>query len=211
MSILRKLRPVPLLMLTAATVCAQQSATEIKMQWVLQQPGGKTGVKREEFSQQAKPGPGKELRVLILANRDCTVSFTGFTRDGQLLYGLPETVHLTANVVRELPASKKWTFDGQEHLAEMDAVIADPASADYKTYAGLVARMNRPGIPAELRQAQADALRGWIDGERSKSTAQDYTVKENPAEIGGLIRGDFHGQALMVAPRKTSVVRIRIQ
>jgi hypothetical protein len=182
------------------------------MQWVIRQPGGKTGMKQEEFSRQAKPGPGKELRVFMLANRECEVSFVGFTRDGQLLYGPPETVLLPANIVKELPVSKKWTFDGHEQLAEIDAVIADPAAADYKTYSALVGKMTRTGISTEVSQAQAGALREWIDGElRSKTNAGDYTVKDNPADIGGVIRGDLHGQVLKVPPQKTSVVRIRMQ
>jgi hypothetical protein len=206
------LRHVPLPFFAAAALCAQQSGTEIKMQWVLQQPGGKAGVKQEEFSRQAKPGPGKELRVFMLANRECAVSFAGFTRDGQLVYGSPETVLLPANIVKELPLSKKWTFDGHEQLAEFDAVIADPTAADYKSYAALVGKMSQTGIPTDVWQAQAGALREWIDGQlRSKTTALDYTVKDNPADIGGVIRGDLHGQVLVVPPRKTSVVRIRIQ
>jgi len=198
-------------LLGAAALCAQQSGTELKMQWVVRGPGGKTGSKQEEFSKQAKPGPGKELRVLVMANKDCTVSFTGFTHDGQLLYGPPETVQLTANVVKDLPASAKWTFEGEEKLGEMDAVIADPASPEYKQYAALVAKM-KPGLPADLLQAQAGAVREWIDGQlRSRTTAIDYTVKDNPGEIGGVIRGDFKGQSMMVPAQKTSVVRIRIQ
>src|ERR1035438_3743147 len=115
----------------AAALWAQAPGTEGEMKWVLPQPGGKTGVKKEEFSRQAKPGPGKELRVLMKANRECAVSFAGFTRDGQLVYDTPETVLLPANVVKELPLSKKWTFDGHEQLFEIDAVIADPAASDY--------------------------------------------------------------------------------
>jgi len=126
------LRPLALAVTMIAPLFAQQSGTEVKMQMVLQQPGGKAGAKQEDFSKQAKPGPGKELRVFVEANRECIVSFAGFTQDGQLVYGPPETIHLLANVVKELPASKKWTFDGHELLAEIDAVIADPAAADFK-------------------------------------------------------------------------------
>ena len=205
-------RTLPLAFLAAAALCAQQSGTEVTMQWVIRQPGGKTGVKQEEFSRQAKPGAGKELRVFMLANRECAVSFAGFTRDGQLVYGPPETILLPANVVKELPISKKWTFDGHEQLAEIDAVISDPSAADYKPYAALVGKMNQPGISTEVSQAQAGALREWIDGQlRSKTTAVDYTVKDNPADIGGVIRGELHGQVLNVQPQKTSVVRIRMQ
>lgn len=209
-----KIRYTSLVLLSAAALCAQQSGTEIQMQWVVQGPGGKTGTNRVEFSKQAKPGAGKELRLLLKANRDCTVSITGFTHDGQLLYGPPETVQLSANAAwKELPATKKWTFEGGEKLGEMDAVIADPASPEYKQYAALASKM-KPGLPPEVAQLQAGALREWIDGQqRSKTTAVDYTVKDNPGEIGGVVRGDDSkvGQSLTVPAQKTSVVRIRIQ
>ncbi len=204
----------PLVLLSAVLLCAQQSGIEIQMQWVVQGPGGKTGTKREEFSKQAKPGAGKELRVLVKASRACTVSFAGFTHDGQLLYGPPETVQLSANAAwKELPAAKKWSFEGNEKLGEMDAVIADPASPEYKQYSALVAKM-KPGLPPEVAQAQAAAVRDWIDGQlRSKTTAVDYTVKDTPGQIGGSIRdADAKvGQSMTVPAQKTSVVRIRIQ
>jgi hypothetical protein len=191
---------------------AQAPDTEVEMKWMLVQPGGKTGMKKEEFSRQAKPGPGRELHVLMKANRECEVSFAGFTRDGQLVYGTPDTVLLPANVVKELPLSKKWTFDGHEQLFEIDAVIADPAAGDYKPYATLVGKMNQAGIASDVWMAQAGALRDWIDGKLlSKASAVDYSVKENPADIGGVIRGELNGQVLTVAPQKTSVVRIRMQ
>jgi hypothetical protein len=209
---LRFLRCVPLALLAAAALCAQPPGIEVTMQWVVRTPGGKTGMTQEEFSRQATPGPGKELHVFMLANRECTVSFAGFTRDGQLLYGSPETVVLPANIVKEMPVSKKWTFDGHEQLFEIDAVIADPAAADYKPYALLVGKMSQAGISTEVWQAQAGALREWIDGRlRSKTTAVDYSVKDTPAEIAGTIRGELQGQKLMVAPQKTSIVRIRMQ
>jgi hypothetical protein len=217
MNMIFQFRYVPMLLpgialLSALALCAQQSGTEIQMQWVVQGPGGKTGTKREEFSKQARPGPGKELRVLVKASKDCTVSFTGFTHDGQLLYGPPETVHLTANAAwKELPAAKEWSFEGNEKLGEMDAVIADPSSPEYKQYSALVAKM-KPGLPPEV--AQAAAVRDWIDGQlRSRTAAVDYSVKDAPGEIGGLIRGDDSkvGQSMTVPAQKTFVVRIRIQ
>lgn len=219
MNMIFRFRNVPMLLpgmalLSALALGAQQSGTEIQMQWVVQGLGGKTGTKREEFSKQAKPGPGKELRVLVKANKNCTVSFTGFTHDGQLLYGPPETVQLSANAAwKELPAAKKWSFEGNEKLGEMDAVIADPSSPEYKQYSALVAKM-KPGLPPEVAQAQAAAVRDWIDGQlRSKTAAVDYTVKDAPGDIGGLIRGDDSkvGQSMTVPAQKTFVVRIRIQ
>jgi hypothetical protein len=211
-STLRFLRYAPLALLAASALCAQQPGTEVTMQWVVRTPGGKAGANQEEFSKQAKPGPGKELRVFMKANRECAVSFAGFTRDGLLIYGSPEIVVLPANIVKELPVSKKWTFDGQEQLAEIDAVIADPAADDYKGYAALVGKMNQAGISTEVWQAQAGKLREWIDGElRSKTSAVDYTVKDTPADIAGVIRGDLHGQVLKVPPQKISIVRMRMQ
>ncbi len=56
------------------------------------------------------------------------------------------------------------------------------------------------------------ALREWIDGKlKSKTTAVDYTVKDNPAEMAGILRGDLQGQKLMVLPQKISIMRIRMQ
>jgi len=199
----------PLAIMIAAALCAQQSGTQVTVQLVIRQPGGKTGMKQEEFSKQARPGPGKELRVWVVANRECDVSFAGFTQDGQLVYDSPETVRLPANVPKEFPASKTWTFEGSEHLAEIDAVIADPAAADYKDYASLVGKMNQPGTP-ELHIAQARALRKWIEGELLQSRATVYSIKETPVDIGGMIRGDLHGQDVVVPPQKTSIVRMSV-
>jgi hypothetical protein len=207
-----KMNNMLLALLVAAVLCAEQSGTEVTMKWVLQTPGGKAGVKQEEFSKQAKPGLGKELRVFMEANRECTVSFAGFTHDGQLVYGTPETVVLAANIVKQLPVSKKWTFEGNEQLFEIDAVVADPAAADYKDYATLVDKMNQAGISHDVWMAQAGRLREWIDGQlRSKATAVEYGVKDTPADIGGIVRGELQGQKLMVAPQKISIMRIRMQ
>jgi hypothetical protein len=209
-----KFHCVPLALVSAAVLCAQQPDIRIQMQWLVQEPGGKTGTLREEFSKQAAPGPRKELRLLVKASRDCTVSIAGFTHDGRLLYGPPETVQLSANGPwKELPATKKWSFEGSEKLGEMDAVIADPSSPDYRQYATLVAKM-KPGLPPEVSQAQASAVRDWIDSRlRSTTTSVDYTVKHDPGQIGGVLRTDDSsvGQTMIVPAQKTSVARIRIQ
>ncbi len=194
-------------------VSGQPRGIEFKAQLLLQQPGGKTGVKQEEFSKQARPGPDKELHLRVYPDQDCIASVAGFTRDGQLVYGVPEIVHLSANLIKEMPVSKKWTFTGNEQLAEMDLVIADPKSAEFQTYSDLVSKMNRPGLSDEVRQAQAGALREWIDARlRSETTAQNYSVKENPVQVGGVVRGGgLPGPSMLVPPQKTTVVRIRIQ
>src|SRR5579863_6174001 len=102
-------RNATLPLLAAAALCAQQpQATEITMQWMLRQPDGKGGVKKDELTTKSQPGPGKDLRVFVAADRECVVSFAGFTRDSQLAYGVPEIVTLKANVTKELPASRKW-------------------------------------------------------------------------------------------------------
>ncbi len=199
--------------LLPAALWAQHHATDFKVQLLVQHSGGPTGTVREEFSKQAKPAAGKELRMLVLASRDCYVSVAGFARDGQLVYGVPEVVSLQSNVVKELPRASKWKFEGPEGLSEMDVVVADPDAEDFKSYSDLVSKMNQPGLAADVREAQAGALREWIDDQlQSKTTAQDYTVKQNPQQLGGLLRGaDLPGEPITVPPLRISVIRIRIR
>ena len=196
-----------------AALWAQHHSTEFKVQLIVERAGAPAASAREEFSKQTKPGAGKELRILMLASRDCQASVAAFTRDGQLVYGVPEIVALQSHVVKELPSSNKWKFDASEQLAEMDVVVGDPAAPDFKTYSDLVSKMNHPGLASDVRDAQAGAVREWIDSQlESKTTAQDYTVKENPQQLGGLMRGaDLPGQPIMVPPLRISVIRIRIQ
>jgi len=194
-------------------LCGQQGGIEFKAQLLLQQPGGKAGGKQEEFSKQARPGPEKVLLLRVMADQECLASVAGFTRDGQLVYGVPEIVQLSANVIKAMPVSKKWTFNGTEQLAEMDLVVADPKSFEFRTYSDLVGKMSRPGLSDEVRQAQAGAIREWIDTRlRSGTTAQNYSVKENPVQVGGVVRGDgLPGPSIPVPAQKTTILRIRIQ
>src|SRR5260370_42627763 len=76
------MRYVSTVLLLIAALYAQPPGAEVKIHLVLQQPGGKAGMQQLELSKLAKAGPGRELRVLVLTNRDCVVSFAGFTRDG---------------------------------------------------------------------------------------------------------------------------------
>lgn len=55
-------------------VSGQPRGIEFKAQLLLQQPGGKTGVKQEEFSKQARPGPDKELHLRVYPDQDCIAS-----------------------------------------------------------------------------------------------------------------------------------------
>src|SRR5277367_3304713 len=121
-------------MFAAGCLCAQWPGIEFKAQLLIEWPSGKAGAKQEEFSKQARPGPDKELHLRVFAEQDCVASVAGFTRDGQLVYGAPEIVHLPANLIKVLPVSQKWTFYGSEQLAELDLVIADPKSPEFQTY-----------------------------------------------------------------------------
>jgi hypothetical protein len=95
--------------------------------------------------------------------------------------------------VKELPISKKWTFDGHEQLFEIDSVIADPAAVDYEPYAALVGKMTGGNL------------------HRSVAGTGRRLARMDPADIGGVIRGDLQGQKLMVPPQKTLIVRIGMQ
>ena len=190
---------------------AQTAAAKARVQAVILEPGGKTGMRRTEFSKQARPGPGKELKVLVSADGSCALSVTAFTKDGQLLYGTPETVQLQDAKVKELPLNSRWTWDGHEGLEEIDIIAADPGAADYKTYEELVKKMAQGGIGDDVRKMQVRRMRQWVDDHlRSSTTAVDYSIKEQPTEVGGMVRGGLTGQEVSVPSKKSAVIRLRI-
>ena len=190
---------------------AQTTAPKARVQVVILEPGGKAGMRRVEFSKQAKPGPGQELKVLVSADGNCTVSLAAFTKDGQLLYGTPEIVQLQDAKIKELPLNTKWIWDGHEGLEEIDLIVAGPGAADYKAYEELVKKMGQAGISDDVRRFQLRRMREWIDDHlRSSTTATDYSIKEQPTDVGGMLRGDVTGQEVSVPPKKAAVIRLRI-
>jgi hypothetical protein len=190
---------------------AQTTTTSVRVQIVIVEPGGKAGAKKVDFSKQAKPGPGKELKILISSDRKCTISPAAFTKDGQLLYGVPEIVQLPDDKTAELPLNSKWTWDGHEGLEEIDVIVAEPGAADYKPYEELVKKMGQSGISDDVRRLQAGAMRRWIDQRlKSPATAADYSIKNLPTEVGGMVRGEPTGQEIAVPAKRSTVIRLRI-
>ena len=189
---------------------AQTGAAKIWVQVIVIEPGGKTGVNRLEFSKKTRPAPGKQLKVRVSADGRCTVSAAAFTRDGQLVYGVPEIMQLLENKAEELPHETTWTFDGHEGLEEIDLIVADPGAVDFKDYQDLVKKMAQS--TGDVRKLQTGALRRWIDAHlKSSTTAADYSVKEEPTQVGGMLRGEAAaGQEVAIPAQKSTVVRLRI-
>lgn len=189
---------------------AQVAPAKIWVQVIVVEPGGKTGSTQQEFSKRAKPGAGKQLKVRVSADRNCTVSAAAFTKDGQLVYGVPEIVQLLDNKAKELPQNLKWTWDGHESLEEIDLIVAGPGADDHKEYQELVKKMGQS--TDDVRSLQTGAMRRWIDAHlKSSTTAADYSVKEEPTQVGGMIRGDAAaGQEVSIPAKKSAVIRLRV-
>jgi hypothetical protein len=190
---------------------AETTVTKAHVQVVVLEPGGKAGLKRVEFSKQAKPGQGKELKVLVSADGNYAVSLVAFSKEGQLVYGVPEIVQLPDGKTKELPLTSKWTWEGHEGLEEIDVIVADPGAGDYKAYEELVKKMGQGGISDDVRRLQAGKMRQWIDEHlRSTTTASGYSIKNQPTEVGGMTRGGVTGQEISVPAKSSTVIRLRI-
>ena len=189
---------------------AQTGAAKIWVQLIVIEPGGKTGANRLEFSRKTKPAPGKQLKVRVSADGQCTISAAAFTKDGQLVYGVPEIVQLPDNKAEELPRDTTWTFDGHEGLEEIDLIVSDPGAGDFKDYQELIKKMAQS--TGDVRKLQAGALRRWVDAHlKTSTTAADYSVKEEPTQVGGMLRGEAAaGQEVSIPAKKSTVIRLRI-
>ncbi len=191
----------------ASTLCC---AAEARVQVVVVEPGGKAGSKVTDFSKAAKPGPGKELKVIVTPDAKCIVSVAAFNKDGQLVYGAPETAQ-GSDLTLELPAHRKWTWEGAEGVTEIDVIFAYPEAADFQAFDALVKKMN--GASEEVRSMQAGAVRRWIESKlKSAATAADYSVKDAPTAVGGVMRGNNieRGQKVSIPEKQTTVLRIRV-
>jgi hypothetical protein len=188
---------------------SQETAIRIHVQVVVVEPGGKTGIRKLAFSKQSKPGQGKELKLLVSADRTCAVSAAAFTNDGRLAYGVPASVDVDAET-KELPLGDKWRWDGHEHLAEIDVIAADPIAADYAPYKELVTKMERGESTDAIRRLQVGEMRRWIDAHlKSPTTGWNYSIKEQPAEVAGSVRGEPVGQEVSIPARGSKVIRLR--
>jgi hypothetical protein len=205
------------LMLAALTAFAALHAAEhaVRVRVVVVEPGGKSGSKMLSFSNESRPGPGKEIRVFVDAIDHCTISVVAFSADGQLVYGMPENIDATPSKTIDLPRGRKWTWTGAERLAEIDIVVAGRASSDYKAYSDLLGKMQQAQTD-ELRRLQAGALHRWLDARlKSASTAADYKLMQRSIPVAGLTRQDGPlepglGHELPIAEHICTVLRLRI-
>jgi len=192
---------------------AKAESGDVHVQLTIVQPGLKGGIRQTEFSKQARPGPHRELKLLMAAEIQAAAVALPFNREGRLAYeSAPEIAHLAMNSKQEIPAEGKWTFEGPENLAEIDVVLAGPDTPDFEELAKLIHTMKLSPAASPLHRQQLGALHRWLDAHSQRSsTAADYTVKAAPAEIAGMVRGDVAGQAVPLSPNSCAVVRIRIE
>src|SRR5712671_6900619 len=146
--------------LAAASAVAQDKMDAEVLLTVTQPPPQRGMFKAFTFSKQAKPSPGAELRLWLLANRECVAVAVAFTRDGKLVYaGSPEKLTLTPSKKHAIPPlEKKWAWEGSENIAEIDVILAGAASPDFQDLSKLVDAMHDPTVKDSVRRQQPAAL-----------------------------------------------------
>jgi len=180
---------IPWLWLSAAP----QDSQDAHVMLVISEAGPRGVARQSEFSKQAKPGAGKELRIWIESGRQCRAVVAAFNRDGRMAYdGLPLETPLKEHSNNQIPLAggSKWTWDGHENLAEMDVILLSGDSSDTRDLSKLVEAMRDSSIAEAVRKRQSADLRRWIGAHgQNPSSASDYSVKSTPEVMGGMIRG----------------------
>lgn len=188
------------------------AASKASVELVLVEPGGKAGTRRMSISRKAAPGPGKELRVLVVGSAESLVSVVALTKKGDLV-SVPEVTTLTAGKARELPEGARWNWDVAEKVSDVYVILAPQGAGDFAAYRTLVSKMNDSANSAELRRLQTSAVVRWIESQlKSPTSAADYSMKAEPTPMGGLIRGtEGFGAPVDVPDGRSVVMRIRLE
>ncbi len=182
---------------------------------VTQPPPQRGMFKAFTFSKQAKPSPGAELRLWLLANRECGAVAVAFTRDGKLAYaGSPEKAALAPRKLQQIPApEKKWAWEGYENIAEIDVILAGAGSPDFQELSKLADAMHDANLADAVRRRQVASLRQWIDAHsQNKSSLTDYSIKPEAGQVGAILRSDepLNGLKVAIPANGYSVIRIKL-
>jgi hypothetical protein len=183
---------------------------------VTQPPPQRGMLKAFTFSKQAKPAPGVELRLWLLANHECGAVAVAFTRDGKLVYsGSPEKITLPPSKKQAIPPlDKKWAWEGSENIAEIDVILAGAASPDFQDLSKLADAMHVANLADAVRRRQVGQLRQWIDAHsQNKSSLTDYSIKPAPVEVGAILRAPdatLNGLKVAIPANGFSVIRIKL-
>jgi hypothetical protein len=184
---------------------------------VTQPPPQRGMLKAFTFSKEAKPAPGAELLLWLLANHECGAVAVGFTRDGKLVYaGSPERITLAPRTKQQVPPTgRKWPWEGSENIAEIDVILGGAASPDFQELSKLVDAMRDPNLKEPVRRLQPAKLRQWIDAHsQNKSSLSDYAVKPKAVEVGGILRSEeptLNGLKVAIPANGYSVIRIKLE
>jgi hypothetical protein len=207
---------VALSWLAVAPALAQDKIDAEVLLTVTQPPPQRGLMQPFEFSKQAKPAPGVELRLWVLANRDCGAVAVAFTRDGKLVYaGSPEKIAMTPRKKQQIPpAGKKWPWEGAENIAEVDVILAGAGSPDFQELSKLVDAMHDASLADAVRRRQVASLRQWIDAHsQNKSSLTDYSIKHEAGQVGAMLRSEdptLNGLKVAIPINGYRVIRIKL-
>jgi hypothetical protein len=179
------------------------------------QPGSMGRLKASELAKTSLPKPGNRLQVRIAATGACHAIVVAFDGAGQVAYpDQPVLLPLEANNQQQVPNAGGWKWEDPEAIRELDVLVVDNRSPSLAGLTQLIQAMHDQAVPA-VRTRQVSELRRTLDAMTQRNAASaDYSVKSEPAALGGLLRGDVcdwckDAQKISVPPAGSYLVRQR--
>ena len=156
------------------------------------QPGSMGRLKANELAKTSLPKAGNRLQVRIAATAPCHAMVVAFDGAGHIAYpDQPVFQPLLANSQQLIPAVSGWKWEDPEAVRELDVLVIDNQSPALPGLTQLVQAMRAPAAAA-VRTRQVAELRRLMDTMTQRNAARaEYSVKAEPAPLGGLLRGDI--------------------
>lgn len=196
-----------------------QDGRDAYVMLMVSEPGPRGIALQSEFSKQAKPGAGKELKLRIESGCQCKAVIVNFNSQGRTAPDrLPAEIVVKEHSVNQFPppGGGSWTWEGPGNFGEIDVIFISGDPPDTRELSKLLGAMKETPAAEALRRKQDAELRRWIDAHaQNPSVAADYTVKPSPEIIGGMVRGEEcawckAAQRVSIPVNGFAIVRIHI-
>ncbi len=197
------------------TAFAADPPPQVHVALAVLQPGSMGRLKASELAKTSLPKAGHRLQVRIAATGPCHAMVVAFDGAGHIAYpDQPVFLPLEANSQQLIPSGGGWKWEDPEAIRELDVLVIDNQSAALPGLTQLLQAMREPAAPA-VRTRQVAELRRLMDTMTQRNAASgEYSVKTEPAPLGGLLRGDVcdwckDAQKISVPPSGSYLVRQR--
>lgn len=194
---------------------AADAPRQVHVALAVLQPGSLGRMKATELAKSSQPHTGHKLQVRVAASGACHVLVVAFDGAGRVAYpDQPVLVPIEANSQRQIPQVNGWKWEDAAAIRELDVLMVDDLSPALNGLKQLVNAMHEDA-PAAVRTRQVAELRRMMDAMTQRNAAtSSYSVKAEPAPLGGLLRGDQcdwckDAQKVSVPPAGSYLVRQR--